>query len=110
MLPRVEGSTESVVEEAAGVHDATGPVLVESFAEGDATVLLFRDASGTEEVFCVGTNGARYEAEREEAPTAEDVSQWRLSLPSGTYELHAADVLGNQSEGELAADIILDVF
>ena len=110
LLPRVEGSTESVVEEAAGVHDATGPVLVESFAEGDATVLLFRDASGTEEGFCVGTNGARDEAEREEAPTAEDVSQWRLSLPSGTYELHAADVLGNQSEGELAADIILDVF
>ena len=109
-LPRAEEPTEPGTEEAAGVRDVAGPVLMESFAEGDATILRFKDVSGTEEVFCVGADGARYEAEREEALPAEDVSQWRLSLPSGTYELYAADVFGNQSEGELAADITPDVF
>lgn len=80
-------------------------MLMESFAEGDATILRFKDVSGTEEVFCVGADGARYEAEREEALPAEDVSQWRLSLPSGTYELVCRRRIRQPIRGRAAADI-----
>lgn len=38
------------------------------------------------------------------------VSEWRFSLPAGTYELRATDILGNTSTGTVTVNLPADPF
>ena len=96
------------------VADTQGPVLVESDVRDGVTVLRLADESAVVEVYCLAADGQRFEAapERavsESAPSAAE-TLWHLELPSGTYELHARDAVGNQSVGTLTAAVTPDAF
>ena len=96
------------------VADTQGPVLVESDVRDGVTVLRLADESAVVEVYCLAADGQRFEAapERavsESAPSAAE-TLWHLELPTGTYELHARDAVGNQSVGTLTAAVTPDAF
>ncbi|MEC4185311.1 sigma-70 family RNA polymerase sigma factor [Adlercreutzia sp. R21] len=115
------------------VADAQGPRLLEATVEGDVTVLHVGDATGTAQVTCANESGTLFEPEAttpnigiasatEGAPSATSrnadepnfppliISEWRFNLPAGTYELRAADVLGNTSTGTVTVNLPADPF
>ncbi len=89
--------------------DTSGPVLAESFTEGATTVFVLRDESGVASAWCIGEDGERVEPKSRPAGDAIE-GEWRFSLTSGAWELHAVDALGNESSGTLSADITPDAF
>lgn len=95
------------------VADTQGPVLVESSVRDGVTVLRLADESAVAEAYCLAPDGQRFDAVwAGEAGGGEGAPEtlWELSLPTGTYELHARDTAGNQSVGTLATAITPDAF
>ena len=110
-LPRQELLPEEPIPAAPAesARDAEGPVLADRYAEGDVTVLCLADPSGVAEAWCIGEDGMRLEPMGRPSSSAAE-GEWRFTLHSGTWELHAVDTLGNESAGTLAADIVEDAF
>lgn len=111
-LPRQEPLPEESIPSSApaeSVRDAEGPVLADRYAEGDVTVLRLADPSGVAEAWCIGEDGTRLEPMGRPSSSAAE-GEWRFTLHSGTWELHAVDTLGNESAGTLTADIVADAF
>lgn len=112
------------------IADTQGPCLLETTVEDGVTVLRVGDATGTAQVTCTNESGVSFEPEMAipnigtvnaienatpQSPSDPDsppliVSEWRFSLPAGTYELHVADVLGNTSTGSITVNLPTDPF
>lgn len=110
-VPRSEAVPEQPAPLAdMAAADTAGPVLLESTTRDGATLLRLSDESDVAEVFCVGDDGARLDA----APTGRDCGadcvEWEVRLPSGTWQLHALDGVGNESVGTLVTAITPDAF
>lgn len=117
--------------------DTLGPRLLETFVEGDTTILQLEDASGVARVTCEDAAGHHFTplattgiSERDPAadsasepnsdsapdsasdpgPASEpaSISEWRFALPDGTYTIHATDTCGNSSTGTVTVHVTPD--
>lgn len=113
---------ETLTSQDADTH---GPRLLETFVEGDTTILQLEDASGVARVMCEDAAGHHFTplattgiSERDPVadsdpapePTSEpaSVSEWHFVLPDGTYTIHATDTCGNFSTGTVIVHVTPD--
>ncbi len=103
-MPVPQAAPAGVPEADPG--DTDGPQLVDAAVVGQQLVLEVRDGSGVRAVWCVGADGARYDADLVEAADPGASEHWWFTVPSGTYEVHLVDAAGNEVLGTATANII----